>query len=116
MTTKTLVLCTLFCLLGFNQLQATIEIISITARTGRGCNGAIEIRADGTAGPFSIYVEDDDEYFFQDEIDGTFSFSGLCGGDYDPHFQKALDFGGSNYVASAYRGKLSGRCSAKVGG
>lgn len=40
MTTKTLVLCALFCLLGFHQLQANIEIINVKARTGRGCNGS----------------------------------------------------------------------------
>ncbi|MEZ4994448.1 MAG: T9SS type A sorting domain-containing protein [Saprospiraceae bacterium] len=84
-------LCCFFSLWSNTTLQASIGIIEIKPRVGLRCNGAIEIQAGEdpnnaepgqSAGPFEVYLEDEDEFYFETGVNGTVSFSGLCGGDY----------------------------------
>jgi hypothetical protein len=87
MTRPKLYLPGIFCLLGLlatTPLLATIQVTSVTPRTGLRCNGAIEILVNGEAGPFEIYVEDDDEFYLESGVNdpNPVSFPGLCGGDY----------------------------------
>lgn len=63
---------------------ATITIGEVTpASSASTCDGSIQVIATGDAGPFDIYISGTNDYFnFKDEVDGAFTFTGLCGGTY----------------------------------
>jgi len=60
--------------------KAQIDIINTTLVT-TGCNGTIDVIAQGTAGPFSIYVNGNENPVVEN-LNGTFTIENLCIGDY----------------------------------
>ncbi len=67
-------------------LHGAIEISNITYTSGNGaCDGAIEVKAEGTAGPFNISLTELDgtSVDYVVDINGSYTFSGLCADTYN---------------------------------
>ena len=73
-----------FCLFA----NATIDITHLNATSPGHCSGSIGIMAEGTAGPFTLQLTqtaDNGTHSLLDDasgVNGGFTFSGLCAGDY----------------------------------
>lgn len=63
-------------------VHGEISIINVTNTDMGNCAGKIEIIASGTAGPFTVNLEGVENAQTVSNVDGGYTFEGLCGGEY----------------------------------
>ncbi|HKK74546.1 MAG TPA: hypothetical protein VJ953_05710 [Saprospiraceae bacterium] len=71
----------LICLLPLGAIQAQLEVLQRSSATAGNCDGWVLLRAQGTAGPFDILL---DEALYTQTTNGqaTYELSDLCAGTY----------------------------------
>lgn len=78
---KKLFVCICFSIMLLPALQARIEILSISPTTPAGsCTGSVEIIANGNAAPFTVFVLETGQTYYN--VEGIFRIEDLCEGTY----------------------------------
>lgn len=87
-------------LLGSIAAHATIALGEVVPASAGNCDGSIEVIANGTAGPFFIEIIGSDGFsdFVEgigadDPAVGSYTFTGLCSGDYTIYVTNPLALG-----------------------